>query len=215
MIDTNWLREIREQFDQPLEYPGGMGPQLTYGRHHVPPMCGYRRAAVLILLSPDSPISTEESWRDVAWELTLTTRASNMAQHAGQVCFPGGRQEAGETELECATREWGEELGPLPDCIHAIGSLPDLYVFASDHWVRPIVAISPEVPCVRVNPAEVESSFSLPLSELRDWPRSQLTIRRGGLSFESPQYETAHGGIWGATAMMLELIAQVWQRRPE
>jgi len=214
LIDKDWLDRFREHVARPWEYPNGMAPQLTYGRHHAPPMSGYRAAVVLVLLSPHSAIQFGTDWRDVEWHVTLTSRAQDLAHHPGQVCFPGGRLEEGETDCECALREWGEELGALPDSVERLGALPQLYVFGSHHWVRPVMAITPNVPKVMVNPAEVEVSFSLPIDHLGDLQRSLLTICRGGLSFDSPQYETLHGGIWGATAMMLELVSQIWQTRP-
>ena len=214
MSNSLWLENMRGHFSGRWQYPGRMGPQLTYGRHHIPPLAGYRRAAVLILLSPDSP-STDVAWRDISWHLTLTSRAFSLAHHAGQVCFPGGRRDDDESDAECALREWCEELGPLPDSVHSFGALPDIYVFASHHWVCPVLALTPLKPKLRANPAEVDHAFSLPLATINELPTSRRTVKRGGLSFESPQYDTDHGGIWGATAMMMELLALIWSRRPQ
>jgi 8-oxo-dGTP pyrophosphatase MutT (NUDIX family) len=194
-----------------------MAPQLTYGRHHVPPPLGSRYAAVLVLLSPVSGSTEEkrstETWHTNEWELTLTRRASHLPDHPGQICFPGGRQEMGEDNSQCALREWTEELGDLPDPIHVLGQLPGLYVYASHHWVVPVLALSPQVPSIRPNPSEVDCTFSLSFGQLSQLQPSRRLIRRGGLRFYTPQYSTPGGNIWGATAMMLELINEIWRSR--
>ncbi len=210
-----WLESLSQHVHRSWRYPGRMAPQLTYGRHHVPPPLGFRNAAVLMLLSPTSARTESkppnEAWYLGEWELTLTRRAAHLPDHPGQICFPGGRREPGESDDQCAIREWSEELGDLPSPLHVLGELPGLYVYASHHWVVPVLAFSPLVPTTQPNPSEVDCALSLTLDQLSELQPSRRLIRRGELEFYTPLYNTPSGEIWGATAMMLELVAEIWQ----
>ena len=79
------------------------------------------------------------------WHVPLTLRPDDISQHAGQICFPGGRVEENETLEEAALRELREELGPISR-VRVIGTLTPFYVFVSRHLVTPHVAITPVCP---------------------------------------------------------------------
>ena len=79
---------------------------------------------------------------------------ASLAVHAGQVCFPGGSQDPGEDARTCALREWDEELGSHQAEWRILGELSPIYVFASNHQVRPFVGFS-EPPRYEPNEAEV------------------------------------------------------------
>src|SRR5262245_52406651 len=69
----------------------------------------------------------------------LTQRAENLADHAGQVSFPGGRIEERDADATaCALREACEEIGLTPDRVEVVGRL-DTYVTRTGYEVTPVV----------------------------------------------------------------------------
>lgn len=160
-----------------------------------------REAAVLVLLYPCS----EQAM------LVLTTRLSSLRDHAGQVAFPGGRRETGETFTETALREAYEEIALDEGGVEVVGALTPLYIPPSRFCVYPIVALCAAPPALRPLEAEVEKVLHVPLSHLLD-PRSRAQGRwlvRGEAS-NVPYYDVEGLPVWGATAMMLaELLALV------
>ena len=141
--------------------PGGrahrlMAAQLSYGRHGGPPSHGTRQAAVIVLLYPHPG----------QWHLLLTVRSSYVAAHAGQIGFPGGGVEPGESSRDAAVRELGEELGIAAQDVHLVGRLSPVYLFASNYVVTPWVAFSGARPALRPNPQEVASVLEVPLADL-------------------------------------------------
>ncbi|CAD2214107.1 NUDIX domain containing protein, putative [Angomonas deanei] len=119
-------------------------------------------SAVLILLSPPSAGSEVP---DLC--ITLTERSNKVSTHKGQMSFPGGRIDPGETPVEAATREAEEEVGLLPCSYDVLGQLTTI---ASDHKnapLTPVVAFTPEVATPHIaSPDEVESIQYLHLSSL-------------------------------------------------
>jgi len=137
-----------------------------------------------------------------------------MADHGGQVSLPGGRANAGETAWRTACREFGEELGCSTETMQHIGELTPLYVFASRHFVTPVVAISTLRPSFMPNPDEVAELIFLPLRDLvMDQAISIGTLKRGTVEFDAPGFHIGGHFVWGATAMVLgqlrDLIRQV------
>jgi 8-oxo-dGTP pyrophosphatase MutT (NUDIX family) len=96
--------------------------------------------------------------------LVLTRRAPNLANHAGQWAFPGGRVEAGETPEAAALRELSEEVDlHLPaDCV--IGRLDD-FATRSGFVITPVVIWGGSGICLTANPDEVASIHRIPVSE--------------------------------------------------
>lgn len=176
-------------------------PELAYGRHHGPPAHDARAAAVLALLYPVGE----------TWYVPLTLRPSHLSDHAGQVSFPGGMCEPGESAEACAVRELHEELGAPAEPLRVLGRLSSVYVFASNFQVTPVVAITSRRPDFEPNPAEVARLLELPLAALEDQQlRGFHLIERGRLLFRTPHLEFDGARIWGATCLMLgELAALV------
>jgi 8-oxo-dGTP pyrophosphatase MutT (NUDIX family) len=77
--------------------------------------------------------------RDSELYVILTRRRDDLQSHAGQVSFPGGRNEAPETLLATALRETHEEVGINPQMLGVLGELTPLYIFPSDYEVHPFV----------------------------------------------------------------------------
>jgi 8-oxo-dGTP pyrophosphatase MutT (NUDIX family) len=136
--------------------PGGsdhdLNPELTI------PLDGLTEAAVLILLierDGDGPC------------VLLTQRADQMRRHAGQVAFPGGRCEAGETPWEAALREAHEEVGLDPALVRLAG-LSTPYRTLTGYHITPVVGFAKGPLNLTLNPPEVAATFEVPFAFLMD-----------------------------------------------
>ncbi len=174
--------------------------ELSYGRHRGPAPASTNLAAVLLLLYP----------RANRWHIPLTLRPATMAEHAGQVSFPGGMVEPDETNLQAALRETNEELGIATDGIDILGQLSDSYVFITNYLVTPWVGILDSEPEWVPDPHEVAEVLHLPLTALQEPIAIERYIRRaGGIDFGVPYLPLDSHRIWGATSMMLGEFAAV------
>lgn len=163
---------------------------------------GFRRAAVLVPIL-DRP---DES------EVLFTVRSGGLSNHAGQIAFPGGRIDPGESIDETAIRETFEETGLVvpPDAL--LGHLGE-HPSPAEYIVTPVVGVVPWPQELKPNPSEVEECFTVPLSELkaltpRTEERSHPLFRRT-LHF----YPYGERLIWGLTGNvlkdLLELLEEV------
>ncbi len=139
----------------------------------------------------------------------LTLRAAKMSSHAGQVSFPGGRIEAGETPEAAAVREAAEEVGLDPRMPELLGRLPQ-HVTGTGFRITPVVGLV--VPPINLTPepGEVEEAFELPLSVVLDPvapERRQAEFRGRVREFWVWPHERHY--IWGATAAILVNLARV------
>lgn len=155
-----------------------------------------RRGGVLLLLY----------CHQSALHVLLTRRRDDMNSHAGQISFPGGRCEIGETFREAALRETYEEVGVHPATLTVLGELTPIYIAPSDFDVHPFVAWyhSGERPSFQPNTAEVDHILEVPLVHLLDlanYKRELWAIR--DFEMDVPFVDFYGEKIWGATAMML------------
>lgn len=152
-----------------------------------------RTAAVLVpLLDLEKP------------EIVLTRRADHLAQHPGQVSFPGGAAEENDSSaVQTALREAYEEIGLQSESVRPIGFL-DRMDTISDYRVLPVVAlVTPPVRWV-VDQREVAEVFTVPLSVVMDTDLySTEVFRRHGREYIIYTLEWQGQRIWGATAAML------------
>lgn len=126
-----------------------------------------RRGAVLMLFGegPQGP------------DLLLTERAHHMRSHPGQVSFPGGSIDPGETPREAALREALEETGLDPAGVDVFAELPELWLPPSNFAVTPVLGWWREpTPVAVVDPDEVHEVYRVPISELRD-PTHRIGVR--------------------------------------
>ena len=134
--------------------------------------------------------------------ICLIKRPLTMTHHAGQIAFPGGRLDPGETVLETALRETHEEIGVPPDQIEILGSLTELFIDVSGYIVQPFVGWLKEEPRFCINESEVEKLILFPLMKYRNaFEETELETATGRLSVPSINYQGEI--IWGATAMIL------------
>lgn len=136
--------------------------------------------------------------------VVLTLRPDTMAAHAGQVAFPGGRLEAGETALQAALREAQEEVGVDPATVRLLGQ-GETYLTGTGFAVAPFVGVLPPDFVPIPHAREVADVFETPLSFLMNSANHHRHERefRGALR---AYYAMPHNGryIWGATAGMIK-----------
>jgi 8-oxo-dGTP pyrophosphatase MutT (NUDIX family) len=158
-----------------------------------------RRAAVLVLLYPG----------DGGLRLVLTRRTDVVENHRGQISFPGGSLDPGETIEQAALREAEEELGVNPAEPELLGRLSPLYIQHSGFCVFPVVAHVGARPVFTPSPHEVAEVIEASLTHLLSpATRGEETWQLRGAPVQVPFYAVGPHKVWGATAMMLsELLA--------
>jgi 8-oxo-dGTP pyrophosphatase MutT (NUDIX family) len=142
--------------------------------------------------------------------LVFTERRSDLRRHAGEISFPGGRQDHADEDLRrTALREAQEEVHLDPERVELVGALPPIGTYVTSYKVHPFVGlIAPDAELVP-NPAEVEAVLRFDLSELRAAYAMRRLVRRG-VPIRTPTYELGRHMIWGATARILqELLARL------
>lgn len=168
----------------------------------MPPPDDVNKSSVLALLFPNE---------DEHPELVLTLRSSDI-DHGGQISFPGGRQDQGESLDQTALREANEEIGVSPSSITIIGQLSDLYVSHSNNLVTPFVGFTSERPQFNLNPAEVAEVFSVELQSLVQ--KKNITVENWDLhsyTYKVPYWDVHEVPLWGATAMMLNEFLDIYR----
>ena len=157
----------------------------------------YRDGAVLALFWPGEEGLT----------LTLTRRTDRVEHHRGQIAFPGGKREDGESLVETALRETEEEVGIDPASIEILGELPPLAIPVSGFLVHPFVGYTNKRPTYRIDPTEVAGVIEAPLELLlSDGARGEREWEFRGKTVMVPIYDLPDVNpppLWGATAMML------------
>ncbi len=138
--------------------------------------------------------------------LVLTRRREDLNAHAGQISFPGGRQDDGESLANTAVREAHEEIGVPPDAITLIGRIEPLYIPPSDFEVHPFVGWyhNGERPSFIPSESEVAEVLEVSLRHLLD-PATRVVERWNlrGAELDVPFYDVYGHKVWGATAIML------------
>lgn len=158
------------------------------------------QSSVLVLLFPN---------KEQELELVLTLRSHDI-DHGGQISFPGGRAEEGETVTQTALREASEEINADTKIITVIGRLSDLYVAHSNNLVTPVLGYIDHFPEFERNPAEVEEIFTVELNSLLH--KKNLTVEDWDLpphTYKVPYWDVHRVPLWGATAMMLNELLEL------
>jgi 8-oxo-dGTP pyrophosphatase MutT (NUDIX family) len=148
-------------------------------------------------------------------EILLTRRSQTMTNHRGEISFPGGRVDEGESIVDAALRETWEEVGIHSRHVTVHTELSPLSTFVSRSYIVPVIASIDAKTDLRLSRSEVDRAFWVPLAELvreDTFVHELWTFDLSADVTERPMYffylddET----IWGATARMLyELLCLV------
>ena len=161
-----------------------------------------RAAGVMALLFPYS---------DGSPGILLTKRREDLPEHAGQIAFPGGRQEDEESLIQTALRETEEEIGLHPSFIHMLGPLTPIYINVSNYCVYPFVGLLDTIPsALTLEENEVQSILKISIPQLAapQTRKEEIRIIRGQ-RLRVPFYAVNNEVIWGATAMILAELLMI------
>jgi len=199
----------------------GEGPQLAalrrtvagYRPRRAAAHLGFRRAAVLVPVLP----------RESGVDLLFTARSPELKAHAGQVSFPGGAIDPGESPREAALREAREEVGLEPAHVEVLGELDETPTFVAGFVITPVVGVVQPWAFTAAgrypwspSPTEVAALHELPLSGFVG--DANLRVEHGereGVKFELYWYTVEGTVVWGATARIVHQLAALLARTAE
>jgi 8-oxo-dGTP pyrophosphatase MutT (NUDIX family) len=136
--------------------------------------------------------------------LVLTRRRDDLNAHAGQISFPGGQREPGETMQSAAFREADEEIGVSTPALEFLGELTTIYIPPTDFEVHPFVAWHRDAPIFTPQDQEVAEILEVPISHMMDpSTHHEETWDFQGYKIEVPFYLVGPHKVWGATATIM------------
>jgi 8-oxo-dGTP pyrophosphatase MutT (NUDIX family) len=151
-----------------------------------------RQAAVLIPLF----YASDEDRQNHTWQVLLTRRTEAVAEHQGQVAFPGGRAEPNDTTPEStALREAREEIGLVPSQVRILGRLNRLRTI-TNYCVTPVVGVIPWPFPIQLEEIEVSRVFSIPLEWLTDPAHHEIRYRAVPEAYSQFTKEKTHPVIY-------------------
>jgi len=157
---------------------------------------GSKDAAVLVPLYAESP------------SLILTERRADLRRHAGEISFPGGRQDRPDEDLRTtALREAEEEIGLDPNAVEVVGALPPVGTFVTGYRVFPFVGIVQPGQVWRPQATEVARVLEFTVADLIAGHEMQRLLRKG-VPIKTPTYTVDGHLVWGATARILQSLLE-------
>ena len=114
-----------------------------------------------------------------ALHAVFTRRRDDLKRHPGEISFPGGRQDPGETLVETALREAHEEIGLPPSAVDVLGALEPTPTFVTNYAIYPFVGLIEPGHEWKISAREVAEVLELRLSDLRAGYGRQRLLRRG------------------------------------
>ena len=140
-----------------------------------------------------------------------------MKNHAGQIAFPGGKREKEDLNLvHTALREAEEEIGIGRNGVEVLGVLSPVYVQVSDFLITPVLGWTHAKPHIKTDPSEVDEVIFVSMAALIDPANHcdrETETSTGRITV--PGYEINGNFIWGATAMVLAELADIFEGDPQ
>ena len=138
----------------------------------------------------------------------FTRRRDDLRRHAGEISFPGGRQDEPDEDLRVtALRESEEEIGLPREEVELIGALPPVGTFVTGYKIHPFVGIIRPGHRWTPQPKEVEEILELSLPALVGGYESKRLLRKG-VPIKTPTYTVGESFVWGATARIVQELLE-------
>jgi len=157
---------------------------------------GTKDAAVLVPLYGD-PLTA-----------VFTERRADLKRHAGEISFPGGRQDHPDEDLRStALREAEEEIGLDPGAVELVGALPPVGTFVTGYRVFPFVGLVEPGQVWRPQATEVAQILEFTVADLLAGHEMQRLLRKG-VPIKTPTYTVDGHLVWGATARIVQSLLE-------
>ena len=157
---------------------------------------GTKDAAVLVPLHGD-PLTA-----------VFTERRADLRRHAGEISFPGGRQDEPDEDLrETALREAEEEIGLPASEVELVGALPPVGTFVTGYRIYPFVGRIPPGRVWTLQESEVAQVLEFSLRELVAGHEMKRLVRKG-VPIKTPTYTVDGHLIWGATGRIVQSLLE-------
>jgi hydroxyethylthiazole kinase-like uncharacterized protein yjeF len=183
-------------------HPDGFWTRLAQALEQVPREARtapeHARVGAVLVLLEDTPQGPR---------VVLTRRRRDLRSHPGQISFPGGRLDPGESVEQAALREAHEEVGLRSETVEVIGAGPRFYIPPSRFWVVPVLARWIRPHTLTENPWEVDEVLRVPLTQLLDRDRWRHAPLSTGSSTWAWQLDDDL--LWGATAVVMSTLLDV------
>ncbi len=203
---SDLINIIREKFSNPLPGRAAQYRMAHVGRDYpVPDFSKARKAAVVILLYPDTTGETQ---------LVLIQRMFHPKdRHSGQISLPGGKLEAADPSPKAAAlRELEEELGVPTNAVTILGQLSDLHISVSNFLVYPFLGVVDKRPDFIPQPSEVHAILETPLKVFLEKSmrrKKDLKLANGITLKNVPYFDVQGHTVWGATAMIINEFSEL------
>jgi 8-oxo-dGTP pyrophosphatase MutT (NUDIX family) len=157
---------------------------------------GTKDAAVLVPLHGD-PLTA-----------VFTERRADLRRHAGEISFPGGRQDEPDEDLRTtALREAEEEIGLPASEVELVGALPPVGTFVTGYRIYPFVGRIPEGRVWTLQESEVAQVLEFSLRDLVAGHEMKRLVRKG-VPIKTPTYTVDGHLVWGATGRIVQSLLE-------
>jgi 8-oxo-dGTP pyrophosphatase MutT (NUDIX family) len=138
----------------------------------------------------------------------FTERRADLRRHAGEISFPGGRQDEPDEDLRTtALREAEEEIGLPASEVELVGALPPVGTFVTGYRIYPFVGRIPPGRVWTLQESEVAQVLEFSLRDLVAGHEMRRLLRKG-VPVKTPTYTVDGHLIWGATGRIVESLLE-------
>jgi 8-oxo-dGTP pyrophosphatase MutT (NUDIX family) len=141
--------------------------------------------------------------------LIFTVRSDALSRHAGEVSFPGGLVDEGESPVDAARREAFEEIGLDPSLPRIVGSLPPVHTYVSAILVVPFVGLLDSPPDLFAAEAEIKEIVRVPVARVAGAEERMELPRADGGTWHGWAYPLGGQTVWGATGIILHSLLEI------